>query len=87
MARCCMDGTEVAVTDGDGLERTHVRKPSTESVVVALTHSTLTRFRDRRGPHRTVTSNWNPISEGIMKDIVLHGSPDWGSRKVPRAEV
>lgn len=84
MARCCMDGTEVTVTDEDGVEHTHLRKPSTESIVVAPTHLTLTRFRDRKGPHRTVTSNWNPISREIIRHILFHEGPDWGSRKVPR---
>lgn len=28
MARCCMDGTEVTVTDEDGIRHIHVRKPS-----------------------------------------------------------
>lgn len=87
MARSCLAGEALTMTDEDGNEYTHLRKPSTESLVAALTHLTLTSFREGKGPYRAVTSNWNPISREIMAHIILHESPDWGSRKVQRVTV
>ena len=87
MARYCMEGDRVTMIDEDGNEYEHTTKPSTESIVNALTHLTLTHFRDGHGPYRTVTSNWGPISREIMGHISSHESPRWGSRKVQRAKT
>lgn len=57
MALYCMDGEGITVTDEDGNEYEHTTKPSTESIVNALTHLTPTRFRNGHEPYRTVTSN------------------------------
>lgn len=56
-------------------------KPSTESIVRPLSHLTLTRFRNGKGPLKEVLSNWDPISQAVFDDIWLHESPEWGSRK------
>lgn len=45
------------------------------------------QFRGRAGPYRMVTSNWYPISRGIMRHILLHEGPNWGLRKVPKPTV
>lgn len=57
-------------------------KPSTESMVRSLSHLTLTRFRNGKGPLKEVLSNWDPVSQAVFDDIRLHESPEWGSRKV-----
>lgn len=93
MARYCMTmpGDEPGPTpdeapneaSGEEKEPEKKPKPSTESMVRALSHLTLTRFRIGKGPFREVLSNWGPISTAVFNDIRLHESPEWGSRKVP----
>lgn len=82
MARCSLEGRKVTEVDGDGKKHTRTVKPSTESIVVSLTHLTLTWFREGKGAYRMVISNWNPISTEVFDHIREHESPDWGSRKM-----
>ncbi len=93
MARHCMtmpdDAPDEAVEDvpeeaSEEAEEPEKRsKPSIESIVRALSHLTLTRFRAGKGPFKEVLSNWGPIATAIFDDIRLHESPEWGSKKVP----
>lgn len=88
MARHCMPAYEDSpkeVPEGT-IEEDEVpakkHKPSTESMVRSLSHLTLTRFRNVKGPLKEVLSNWDFISQAVFDDIRLHESPEWGSRKV-----
>lgn len=69
--------------DDDIIMPRRKRKPSTESLVRSLSHLTLTRFKDGKGPFKVVLSNWDRISKVVFDEIRLHESPEWGSRKVP----
>ena len=62
MAHYCMNSERVTMTNEDGNEYEHMVKPSTESIVNALPHLTLTSFKDGRGPYKNVTINWSPSS-------------------------
>lgn len=83
MARHCMAGTKKTETNDIGVEITKVVKPSTESMVRSLSHLTLTRYKDGKGPMKYITSNWEPTSIEVLEHIRLHESKDWGSKKVP----
>lgn len=83
MARHCMAGRKETKTNDLGKETTKTVKPSTESMVRSLSHLTLTRYKEGKGPMRYVISNWEPISIEVLEQIRLHENKEWGSKKVP----